>query len=66
MKPAVIMVLGILVFAAGTLFALQGAGVVNWPQESTMIGHRDWVEYGIVIALIGIALILTARRIRRS
>ena len=65
MKAAIILVLGLLIFAAGALFALQGAGVVNWPQQSTMIGHRDWVEYGIVVALIGAALILTARRIRR-
>ena len=64
MKATIILVLGILVFAAGTLFALQGAGVVNWPHESTMIGHRDWIEYGVVIAIIGVMLIFTGRRIR--
>jgi hypothetical protein len=64
MKAATIMMLGILIAAAGLLFALQGAGVIHWPPESTMLGKRDWVEYGIVIALIGVALMLTARRIR--
>ena len=51
-------ILGLLVFAGGLArpFALQGAGVVHWPRESFMLGNRDWVEYGIVIALIGVAL----------
>ena len=65
MKSTIFLILGVIVFAAGTLFALQGAGVVHWPPQSSMLDKRDWVAYGIVIALIGIALILTARRIRR-
>jgi hypothetical protein len=65
MKSATLMMLGILVAVAGLLFALQGAGVVHWPAESTMLGKRDWVEYGIVIVLIGVALMLTGHRIRK-
>jgi len=64
MKSNIILLLGALVLAAGTLFALQGANVVQWPARSFMLGKSDWTEYGIVIALIGAALILTARRIR--
>jgi hypothetical protein len=65
MKAATILMLGILVLAAGVLFTLQGSGVVHWPRESFMLDNRDWVERGIVVALIGLALILTAWRIRQ-
>jgi hypothetical protein len=44
---------------------LQGAGVVHWPPESFMINQRDWIERGLVVVLIGLALILTAWRIRK-
>ncbi len=65
MKSNIILIIGIAVLAFGTLFILQGAGLVAWPRESFMIGQRDWIEKGIVVVLIGLALILTARRIRR-
>jgi uncharacterized membrane protein YeaQ/YmgE (transglycosylase-associated protein family) len=66
MKSTVLYVLGIIVLAAGTLFALQGSDVVHWPAESFMLGKRDWVEYGIVVAIIGAMLVLTGWRIRRG
>jgi hypothetical protein len=66
MKATIILILGLLATAAGLLFALQGAGLVHWPAESFMIGHREWTEYGIVIVLIGVGLILTARRIKQD
>jgi hypothetical protein len=65
MKPAMVLLLGIVVLAFGALFTLQGAGVVHWPPESFMINQRDWIERGLVVVLIGAALILTAWRIRR-
>ena len=65
MKATLILVLGILVLGFGTLFTLQGAGVVHWPRESFMLDQRDWIERGLVVALAGLALILTAWRIRK-
>jgi hypothetical protein len=65
MKPALVLLAGIVILAFGVLFTLQGAGVVHWPRESFMIDQRDWVERGIAVALIGVALILTAWRIRK-
>ena len=55
-----------IVTAPGMLFALQGAGIVRWPAESFMIGTRDWIEYGIVIMLIGVGLMLAARKIGKG
>ena len=65
MKSTIILLLGIVILAFGILFTMQGAGVVHWPRESFMIDQRDWIERGIVVAMIGVALILTAGRIRK-
>ena len=65
MKSLIILILGVIVTAAGVLFALQGSGVVHWPASSVMLGDTSWTEYGIVIALMGVALMLTAHRIRK-
>jgi hypothetical protein len=66
MKANIILLLGILVAAAGVLFILQGANLVAWPRESFMIGQREWIERGILVVLIGGALMLTARRIQKN
>ncbi len=65
MKATLILLLGIVVLGFGTLFTLQGAGVVHWPPQSFMLDQRDWIERGLVVALAGLALILTAWRIRK-
>ena len=65
MKSIAVLILGLVVLAAGILFTLQGAGVVHWPRESFMLDQRDWIEKGIVVAIIGAGLIATAWRIRR-
>jgi hypothetical protein len=59
-----LLVLGLLLIAAGIFWALQGAGVVMWPAESFMLRQESWVTYGIVTALIGIAVIGLSRRSR--
>ena len=56
-----LLVLGLLLIAAGVFWALQGAGVVMWPAESFMLRQEGWVTYGIVTALIGIAVIGLSR-----
>ncbi len=66
MKSLIVLILGLIVLAAGLLFTLQGAGVVHWPADSFMLDKTDWIERGIVVMLIGLALVLTARRIRQN
>jgi hypothetical protein len=65
MKATLILLAGIVVLGFGTLFTLQGADIVQWPPQSMMINQRDWIERGVVVVLIGLALILTAWRIRK-
>jgi hypothetical protein len=66
MKSTIVFVIGVFVLAEGILFALQGSGLVQWPRQSFMINDHDWIERGIVVALVGVALILTAWRIQKK
>jgi hypothetical protein len=61
MKTLLLLV-GIIVCAAGILFAGQGLGYINWPASSFMISEMKWVYYGGGIAVVGILLIVIALR----
>jgi hypothetical protein len=59
---ALLMLVGIVVLAAGLFFMGQGAGLIRWPAESFMISATRWVYHGGGIAVVGILLIVIARR----
>ena len=59
-----LIVLGAVLILFGLFFALQGADIIHWPLESTMLGRGVWIRNGIALAAIGAVLILGARRIR--
>jgi hypothetical protein len=61
MKP-LLMVVGLLVLAAGLFFMGQGSGYIPWPAESFMISATRWVYYGAGIAAVGVVLIVVTRR----
>ena len=63
---AALFLLGVIVLGFGVLFALQGAGIVHWPRESFMLDQHDWTYRGILVGLIGIALIISAWRMRQK
>ena len=63
MTRFVLGVLGALLLIAGTVFALQGFGVLG---GSVMSGSNFWAAAGPVIALIGLALLAAAARGGRS
>lgn len=65
MARPILTILGALLIAGGTLWALQGAGLVMWPADSLMLEQQSWVTYGIATALVGVALLALARRGRR-
>lgn len=55
-------VLGLLLIAAGSLWALQGSGAVMWPAESFMLRQKSWVAYGLITAFVGVFMVAFARR----
>lgn len=57
-----LLLIGIVVCAAGIVFVGQGLGYINWPASSFMINETKWVYYGGGIAIVGIALIVIALR----
>jgi hypothetical protein len=64
MGRRIIFAIGVLLILAGGLWALQGAGMVMWPASSFMLQQQEWVTYGVVTALVGVALIGLSRRRR--
>jgi len=46
----------------GLFWAGQGANLIRWPAESFMVNARQWIFYGGGTAVIGLVLILLARR----
>ncbi|MCZ6582937.1 MAG: hypothetical protein O6761_07175 [Thaumarchaeota archaeon] len=47
---------GIIVLAFGTLFHLQGIGMVG-PESSFMYQNSQWTTNGLIIAIIGAAIL---------
>jgi hypothetical protein len=58
----VLLILGLIALLVGLLWIGQGTGVVHWPASSFMIDQRPWVLRGAILAVVGLILILVARR----
>ena len=59
-----LIVLGTALILFGLFFALQGADIVHWPLESSMLGRGVWIRNGLGLAAVGVVMILGGRRIR--
>ena len=57
-----LLLIGVVLLAAGLLFTGQGWGLIRWPARSFMIDETRWVYYGAGIALAGLVLIIVSRR----
>jgi uncharacterized membrane protein len=55
-------IIGAALLAMGLLWAGQGAGLIRWPAESFMIDQRPWIHYGAATALVGVVILIVARR----
>ena len=60
MKSALTFI-GFFLLAMGLFWAGQGADLIRWPAEF-MVNARQWIYYGGGTAVIGLVLILLARR----
>ncbi len=57
---------GLFLVISGIMWALQGAGFLNWPPGSFMLGEPDWTVRGLTAAAAGIVLLgLVRYRARR-
>ncbi len=61
----ILIVVGVLCALMGFLWIGQGLGYVHWPQSSFMLDQRPWADRGAALAVLGLVLILVARRLRR-
>jgi hypothetical protein len=58
----ILLLIGIIVLIVGLFFAGQGLGYIQWPTESFMVSQIKWAYYGAGIAVVGLLLIIMARR----
>ena len=56
---------GIFLVVMGIIWALQGAGLLNWPASSFMLAQQQWVLYGALTAVVGALLLWWVGRISR-
>jgi hypothetical protein len=61
MKAALTLI-GIIALAMGLLWMGQGSGYIPWPASSFMISQTVWIYYGGALAVVGLILIVIARR----
>ncbi|USR01455.1 hypothetical protein [Sphingomonas aerolata] len=61
----ILMAIGVLCALMGFLWIGQGLGYVHWPRSSFMLDQRPWADRGAALAVLGLVLILAARRLRR-
>jgi hypothetical protein len=59
---AALTLIGILLLIMGLVFIGQGSGYFPYPASSSMISQSRWIYYGGAIAIIGLILIVVARR----
>jgi hypothetical protein len=55
----VLTILGVLAFILGCVWFLQGIGVLP---GSFMSGQTQWAIYGAILAVVGIGVVIWARR----
>lgn len=61
-RRQLIFIAGVIVMLLGILWAGQGSGTIPYPPTSPMINQSKWIYYGAMLALVGLALIWSARR----
>ena len=57
MGSSPIVIAGIILVIFGIIFNFQGQGIIG-PETSFMYQSDDWIDYGIVISMAGVILVL--------
>ena len=58
----ILLILGIAAVLMGLLWIGQGIGLIMWPASSFMLDQRPWATRGAILAVVGVVLIILARR----
>jgi hypothetical protein len=58
-----LIVVGVILLLSGLVFMGQGSRFFPYPAESFMIGASRWIYYGGAMALVGLVLLMSARRL---
>jgi hypothetical protein len=59
---ALLTIIGIILLIAGLVFMGQGSGYFPYPASSFMISQSRWIYYGAGIAVVGLIILIIARR----
>jgi MYXO-CTERM domain-containing protein len=62
MRKILMTIVGLAALVVGLLWAAQGAGLVQWPRTSFMIGETNWIYWGTALAVLGLLILWRARR----
>ena len=57
MRSLSVVIPGIILVIFGIVFNFQGQGMVG-PETSFMYENQEWIDYGMIISMIGVILIL--------
>jgi hypothetical protein len=55
-------IIGVILLIAGVVFMGQGSGYFPYPASSFMISQSRWIYYGAGIAVVGLIILIIARR----
>ncbi|MEI4507116.1 hypothetical protein WBQ88_18280 [Sphingopyxis sp. CCNWLW253] len=61
----ILTIVGVAAILVGGLWVLQGLDIVRWPASSFMLGDTVWTRNGLFLSILGIVLILFARKRRQ-
>ncbi|MEO0698411.1 MAG: hypothetical protein AAFY81_01690 [Pseudomonadota bacterium] len=56
-------IIAVALIVFGTLWALQGLGILMWPPQSFMLAQREWGLYGALTAGFGVMLLFVSARL---
>ena len=59
---AALTIIGVLLLLMGLVFMGQGSGYFPYPASSFMVSESRWIYYGGALAVVGLVLIVIARR----
>jgi hypothetical protein len=62
MTRTIVTIAGGIAVLVGLLWVGQGLGYIHWPASSFMVDQRPWAVYGGILALVGVLVIMRARR----